>query len=339
MIKGYCILGLKTKRMSRKILLTSLYVLSTCTLIAQPKPTKTVQRPASQETLDLNAIPVSGADLGTFPYFKTLPAFEPTDSLTVEQNRTYFYDGQKYFTVDGKVSHQKLNARNYDQKLPSYFQIVQEFDKIVATLGGKKVYEGELPGEQIKKFAGQDLVTLGSNHQVTNSAYYGVAEYVIKTPEKEVWVQLEAKSILSKFYTLMVVEKQHQLITTNINKKNTILEDLEKSGKSTVYLDFALDSARVLSQSGDEILNMAGVFQAHKDWKIKIEVHSAPVGKPGYAQSLTNARAEAIKQELLALGVNSSSVNAAGLGDQKPVGDNDSEKGRKINTRVEISRI
>jgi len=330
--------GQKSKFMTLRILLTGLSILCIHMLIAQPKA-KTVQQPASQQTLDLNAIPVSQADLGKFPYFKTLPAFEQNDSLTIEQNRTYFYDGQKYFTVDGKVSYQKLNARSSDQKMPSYFQIIQEFDRIVATLGGKKIYEGEFPDAPVKKLAGQDLVTLASNHQVTSSAYYGVAEYVIKTPEKEVWVQLEAKSILSRFYTLMVVEKQDQLITTNINKKNTILEDLEKNGKSTVYLDFALDSARILSQSGDEILNMAGIFQAHHDWKIKIEVHNAPVGKPGYIQSLTNARASAIKQELLSLGVNASSVSAAGLGDQKPVGDNDSEKGRKINTRVEISRI
>jgi outer membrane protein OmpA-like peptidoglycan-associated protein len=279
------------------------------------------------------------AELGTFPYFRTLPNFAPTDSGTVEQNRAYFYDGQKFFTVDGKASHQNQNVRDSDKKLPSIFQLVAEFDKVVATLGGKKIFEGTFPEEPLKKFAGADAITLASRHQVTASSYYGIHEYVIKTPEKEVWIQLQPNSLISKFYTLLVVEKQQQLITTNINKENSILAGLEKSGKATTQLSFALDSARVLTQSGDELLNIAGIFQSHPDWKINIDVHSAPVGKPDYTLALTGSRAAAIKQQLVSLGVKSASVTAKGMGDQKPVTDNESEKGRQLNTRVEITRL
>ena len=321
--------------MTKKLIATVLLISTTISINAQQK--KVLNTPVA--VITSNTIPISNVDLGTFPYFKTLPNFYANDSTTIEENRTYFYDGKNYFTIDGKVSSQNLNVKDDTKKLPSEFQLVKEFDKVVATLGGKKIYEGALPDEQIKKLSNNDLVSLASKHQVAPSAFYGVVEYVIKTPEKEVWIQLEPKSIVSKFYTLLVVEKQTQLITTNINKENLILRDLEKGSKAIVNLVFDLDSSNLLTQSKDELLSIVGIFQSHPDWKIKIEVNNAPVGKPDYILALTEKRALAIKEELVSLGVKAASVLAKGEGDTKPLVSNDTETGRKTNTRVEISRL
>lgn len=285
-------------------------------------------------------IPISNADLGLFPYFKPFPNFQPrnvSDSVTIEQNRVYFFEGKRFFSVEGKVSSQTLNIIDGSKKRPSEFQIIQEFDKIIATLGGKKIYTGQLPLTLLKSFAGtDDIVSLGSKNQLVPSAFYGVVEYVIKTSEKEVWVQLQPYSIGSNFYTLLVVEKQEQLLTTNTNKKNLILETLEKNPMVDVDMKFAMDSAEILTQSGDEILNIVNVFQVHPDWKLKINVHNAPVGKPGYTLELTQKRATEIKTRLKSLGVKESMMEVKGLGDTKPLTNNETEKGRLINTRVEI---
>jgi hypothetical protein len=103
---------------------------------------------AQQTTFDLTKIPISKADLGTFPYFKTLPNFYPSnssDSMTIEMNRTYFYDGAKCFIVDGKVSVQNINVKDREKPFASEFQIIQEFDKVVSTLGGVKVFTVQFP--------------------------------------------------------------------------------------------------------------------------------------------------------------------------------------------------
>jgi OmpA-OmpF porin, OOP family len=301
------------------------------------------QKKVTKQENDFLPIPISNADLGVFPYFKTFPNFQKrneSDSVTIEQNRVYFFDGKKYFPVDGKVSCQNLSITDDSKKRPSEFQIIQEFDKIVTTLGGKKIYTGQLPTALLKPIAGtDDIVALYSTHQIAPSAHYGVVEYVIKTPEKEVWIQLQPYSMASNFYTLLIVEKQEQLLTTNTNKKNPILEELEKKPGTDIKMNFALDSAGLLTESGDEILNIVNLFQVHPDWKLKIEVHSAPVGKPGYILLLTQKRAAAIKNQLISLGVKESSVEAMGLGDTKPLAANETEKGRLINTRVEITKF
>ena len=104
-------------------------------------------------------------------------------------------------------------------------------------------------------------------------------------------------------------------------------------------LEFELDNAVLLTQSKDELLSIVGVFQAHPDWKLKIEVNNAPVGKPDYTLSFTEKRAVAIKEELSSLGVKPSLLSVIGRGDSKPLVSNDTEKERKTNTRVEISKL
>ncbi len=287
-------------------------------------------------------IPISNADLGKFPYFKTLPNFTPrnsSDSVTEQVNRVFLFDGKEIFSVDGRVSSQNLNIYDDKKERPSEFQIIQEFDKIIQTLGGKKIFEGVIPDDRLTKFANSDVVKLCSKHQLVQSPWNGIVEYAIKTPDKEVWVQIAPSNIGSSYYTLLVVEKETKLLTTNTNKTNLILQDLEKKAKTTVNMSFATDSATVLTQSKDEILNIVGVFQAHPDWKLKMEIHNAPIGKADYTLALTQKRAEGIKKELLGLGVKSTNLEVVGLGDSKPLTPNETEAARLKNTRVEVTKL
>lgn len=197
-----------------------------------------------------------------------------------------------------------------------------------------------MPKDGLKPFAGtDDLVSLSSKHQMVDYAFAGVVEYAIKTPDKEVWVQLHPYSIGSAFYTLLVVEKQEPLLTLNTNKKNSILEDLDKNKTAVLFLNFETDGEQLLTGSKDEILNIVGVFQAHPDWKLKIDIHNAPVGKPEYILSLTQKRAEGIKRQLISLGVRGTAIEIKGWGDTKPLTSNDTEKGRLLNTRVEVMKL
>jgi outer membrane protein OmpA-like peptidoglycan-associated protein len=295
---------------------------------------------AQQAAFDLNTIPISKADLGTFPYFKTFPNFyarNRSDSMTIESNRAYFYDGKKCFSVDGKVSTQNISVYDRDKTHASEFQIIQEFDKIVATLGGVKVFTGAIPKETLIPVAGtDDEVALSSKGMLAPSSHYGVVEYVIKTTEKEVWLQLQPYSIGSKFYTLLVVEKKSTLLMTNTNKKNALLADLEKKADTNFPAVFEPDADKLLTESKDEILNIVGIFQKYPNWKLTINVHNAPIGKADYTLALTQKRAEAIKKELIALGVKPASIDVKGVGDTKPLVPNESEKARLTNTRIEL---
>lgn len=299
---------------------------------AQPEPTSIP---------GLN-VKISNAELGKFPYIKTFPNFAPTnysDSITVEQNQVYMYDGKKMHTIAGKVSWQILHMKNGNLPKPSEFQIQNEITKIVSTLGGQKIYEGIVPNNIYTDELKKDIVDLASKKQIVGSSYYGMTEYVIKTKEKEIWIQLVSATIDSYFYSLLVLEKENKLLSTNTNKENLILKKLEKNTKTSIQMAFETDSEILMSESKDELLNIVNVYQAHKDWKLKIEIHTAPIGKPEYALLLTEKRAQAIKKELIGLGVSTNQLDISGKGDSKPIIANENEKARITNTRVEIIKI
>lgn len=86
----------------------------------------TAQQKNTSNNPEKSANTITRAEPGVFPYFKTLPNFQKrgsSDSVTIEQNRVYFFDGKKYFAVEGKVSSQVLDMIDHDQKKPSDFQI------------------------------------------------------------------------------------------------------------------------------------------------------------------------------------------------------------------------
>ena len=286
---------------------------------------------------DSTVIPISSADLGSFPFFNTLPNFMATDSTNQESNRTYFFDGKKIIVVDGRISAQNLSIRNSNEKVVGEFGCVDAFDKIIAHLGGVKIFTGKLPEPLLKSMTGYDLVTLGSKYQVAPSAFYGVVEYVIKTPSREVWVQLQPYSLDSKFYTLLVVERTIPLMPLNTNRSNKVLQDLEKSKKSTLYLDFGTDSTNLSMASSADLLQILGVYQQHPTWILTLVMYSASFGDPAYSTALTNKRALAIQQDLISLGVKPATVIVKGMGELNPLASNQTESGRRMNNRLEIS--
>jgi len=73
--------------------------------------------------------------------------------------------------------------------------------------------------------------------------------------------------------------------------------------------------------------------------RIEISGHTDNTGSSDANLALSQARADAVKQYLNQLAPNTfplARMQAHGFGDQKPVGDNDTEAGRQKNRRVEI---
>ncbi len=295
----------------------------------------------NNEPFDIQKVPISNAELGKFPYIKTFPGFKPTnynDSVTIAQNQTFFYDGKRFFAIEGKVSSQKLSLYSNDKL--SEFQMIQDFDRMVNVLGGKKIFTGVLPIKQLKPLAGtDDEIALSASNSIVQFCYYGVVEYVIKTPKKEVWIQFQPYSIGSNFYSLLVVEKQVELMTTNTNNKNEMIHKLLNNEMAIFNLKFKTDNTEIQTESREELLKIVNIYQQYPNWKLKLELHSPPVGKPEYILGLTQRRADEIKKQLLALGVKSTQLEIKGMGDTKPKVPNENEQSRIENNRIEVYKL
>jgi len=79
------------------------------------------------------------------------------------------------------------------------------------------------------------------------------------------------------------------------------------------------------------------MLAAHAELALTIEGHTDNTGSAAANQTLSEQRAAAVKQYLVAhYGVDAARLDAKGFGASKPVASNDTPEGRQQNRRVEL---
>ncbi|NMZ69976.1 Outer membrane protein OmpA [Pseudomonas peli] len=99
---------------------------------------------------------------------------------------------------------------------------------------------------------------------------------------------------------------------------------------------FDFDKAQVKPESYGDIKNLADFLTQYPQTTTVVEGHTDSVGSDAYNQTLSERRANAVRDVLVnQYGVGSDRVNAVGYGETRPVADNASADGRAVNRRVE----
>jgi outer membrane protein OmpA-like peptidoglycan-associated protein len=98
------------------------------------------------------------------------------------------------------------------------------------------------------------------------------------------------------------------------------------------------DTGSALVQPGfrDELAVVAQNLLANPNSTIEVVGHTDTVGTAAYNQSLSERRARAVADVLIAGGVPAWRIGVRGMGFNQPVATNDTEAGRAANRRVEI---
>ncbi|CAA7622898.1 OmpA family protein [Magnetospirillum sp. UT-4] len=81
---------------------------------------------------------------------------------------------------------------------------------------------------------------------------------------------------------------------------------------------------------------VADLLRRNPDERAVIQGHTDAQGSADTNQALSQARAEAVKQALLAAGISADRITAQGMGEAFPVASNDTAAGRQQNRRVEV---
>lgn len=93
----------------------------------------------------------------------------------------------------------------------------------------------------------------------------------------------------------------------------------------------------VLMESSLPELKRIAVFVQTYGYRVRLAGHTDNVGAAESNMNLSKARAEAVKRQLIAFGCNAEHISSFGYGDTKPVSTNETEEGRQLNRRVEIT--
>ncbi|RME24327.1 MAG: OmpA family protein, partial [Deltaproteobacteria bacterium] len=105
----------------------------------------------------------------------------------------------------------------------------------------------------------------------------------------------------------------------------------------TEKIYFQTNRSRIKPESYDLLDEIAAILNAHDEIKlVEIAGHTDSQGRDAYNLKLSDARAHAVKDYLVAHGVDESRLVAKGYGETQPKADNDTEEGRAMNRRVEF---
>ncbi len=102
--------------------------------------------------------------------------------------------------------------------------------------------------------------------------------------------------------------------------------------------DILFDTAKstLQPQAREVISRIAGILMVQPGLSLKIEGHTDSVGSDEYNTTLSQHRAESVKEYLAQAGVKQEIITTQGLGETTPVADNNTADGRQKNRRVEI---
>ena len=112
--------------------------------------------------------------------------------------------------------------------------------------------------------------------------------------------------------------------------------ELEETVTIDLSVEFALDSAEINDLSFQELLKIINFLREYPTSSAVIEGHTDSSGAASYNQSLSERRAEAVKEVLSKSGIDAGRLSAVGFGEERPVASNDTAEGRQRNRRVSI---
>lgn len=159
----------------------------------------------------------------------------------------------------------------------------------------------------------------------------------INTPGRDCWYKISTDGKTA--YYAQKTGRKHDIYAI------TLPEDKRPENITVLKTNEAVAINNLLFETGSDVimpvslgeLKRIAVFVATYGYKVRLAGHTDNVGKQEDNKALSQARAESVRKQLIAFGVSQEVIKAYGYGDTKPVASNDTEEGRSLNRRVEIT--
>ena len=113
-------------------------------------------------------------------------------------------------------------------------------------------------------------------------------------------------------------------------------ETVKKIAVAAQHILFAPGKTILLRSSYNAMNVVVDAMNQYPDTKLAIDGHTDNTGKPDKNQVLSQGRADAVKNYFTGKGIAASRITATGHGQEMPVADNKTAKGKAANRRVEL---
>jgi outer membrane protein OmpA-like peptidoglycan-associated protein len=136
-------------------------------------------------------------------------------------------------------------------------------------------------------------------------------------------------------------DQEHPIVFKNVRaaaggNMNMIGKKFTESKIVTHGITFDIDKSDIKPESMGTLNMIVQVMKSNPDIKFEIDGHTDNTGDAAHNMTLSQQRAEAVRTQLLSMGIDASRLSSRGFGDTKPIAGNDTPEGRANNRRVEF---
>src|SRR5579862_514036 len=134
------------------------------------------------------------------------------------------------------------------------------------------------------------------------------------------------------------------LIYTNVKVaqggSQNMIGNILTNGKFITHgITFDIDKSTIKPESMGVLNEVANFLKSNSSINMEVDGHTDNTGASAHNMQLSQQRADAVKTQLVSLGVDASRLTTKGLGDTKPISPNTSPEGKADNRRVEFVKI
>lgn len=186
-------------------------------------------------------------------------------------------------------------------------------------------YQGDIKGDQNTAYV------IDSNGMIVRDDY----GYCVRTinwskevalPKCEGWAEPKPAPVL--------VAKPKPVVIEEVVEVNAVIIQEDAPAAFRGFFDF--NQAILKEEAKTTLNNYAEYMKKHSDVQVKVTGHTDSTGSQSYNQTLSEARAKAVKSYLEEKGIDAQRIQAAGMGEAQPLASNKTREGRAENRRVEL---
>jgi outer membrane protein OmpA-like peptidoglycan-associated protein len=166
--------------------------------------------------------------------------------------------------------------------------------------------------------------------RITTDAATGI--YKVAVPPGTYSVMVEAEDYVTESAPIVVAKDETKI-------QNFVLKPIPKVGERVVLkgITFDFNSAVIKPSSYPVLDDAARVFKAKPTMRVEISGHTDSVGSDSYNMTLSNQRANAVRDYFIRYhNIDPNRLIAAGYGETQPIADNRTRSGRDVNRRIEF---
>lgn len=296
-------------------------------------PARAQDAAAAPKAFALDSVPVSDAPLGRFPYFALPDGYQPLNPPeTREFGHFPFWTGTALHDVEGRVFLSLIGPR--EGKTYASYELRKNIEAVLTQAGGRKIADGRIP-DAVTETLPEDI-RVGMYEGLGNVYGAPVQTWVIRRPDRQIWVHFVPDSNGAAW---TILETKPFVQTAALLPAERLKQDLDKTGKAVIQVNFATDRAEILPASAPQIDAVAALLRTDPGLRLAINGYTDGTGAAAHNQALSDGRAKAVVARLVGAGIAKDRLRAEGFGAASPVASNDSAAGRAQNRRVELVKF